>query len=265
MRPLLEYAAVVWDSCTELDKNRLEQLQFEAARVVTGLTRSVSINNLIEEIGWISLNDRRKLQKLVIMYKLKNGLLPEHFSTIFPRVVGEENNYNLRNADNFIVMARRTALFSNSFVPSSVDLWNTLTENIRTSPTLSSFKYRLKCALFKQNEVPSYYYKGSRSLTVLQTRLRNGCSNLNADLCNNHLKDDPICDCERGVEDAEHYFFKCPLFLNQRIALFRYTRQYHPLSVRTLLKGKEELSDEENLSIFNSVQKFIHDTARFSN
>ena len=39
--PILEYSSVVWDNCTEQNVNALEKLQNEAARIVTGLTRSV--------------------------------------------------------------------------------------------------------------------------------------------------------------------------------------------------------------------------------
>ncbi|WAR04253.1 hypothetical protein MAR_019622 [Mya arenaria] len=55
--------AVVWDGCTVYEKENLEKLQYEAARIVTGLTRSVSIDNLMKEIGWVSLADRRKIPK----------------------------------------------------------------------------------------------------------------------------------------------------------------------------------------------------------
>ena len=51
LRPLLEYVSVVWDGCTLYEKKKREQVQYEAARLVTGLTRSVSIGKLIKEIG----------------------------------------------------------------------------------------------------------------------------------------------------------------------------------------------------------------------
>ncbi len=72
MRPIIEYASVVWDSCTNYEQESLEKLQYEAARVVTGLTRSVSIDNLLKEIGWVSVKNRRNMQKLTIVYKEKN-------------------------------------------------------------------------------------------------------------------------------------------------------------------------------------------------
>jgi hypothetical protein len=36
IRPLLEYACELWDGCTILDLNKIEQIQHEAARIVTG-------------------------------------------------------------------------------------------------------------------------------------------------------------------------------------------------------------------------------------
>ena len=58
LRPVLE-SAVVWDGCTLYEKESLEKIQHEAARIVTGLTRSVSIEKLYSEIGWLSLSERR--------------------------------------------------------------------------------------------------------------------------------------------------------------------------------------------------------------
>ena len=46
VRPILEYSCIVWDGCTTEQSNSVEKLQNEAARIVTGLTRSVSLENL---------------------------------------------------------------------------------------------------------------------------------------------------------------------------------------------------------------------------
>ena len=39
IRPLLEYVDVVWDTKTQILINKLENVQVEAARIVTGSTR----------------------------------------------------------------------------------------------------------------------------------------------------------------------------------------------------------------------------------
>ena len=40
--PVVEYASVVWDGCSERDSQTLQKIQNEAARLVKGLARSVS-------------------------------------------------------------------------------------------------------------------------------------------------------------------------------------------------------------------------------
>jgi hypothetical protein len=67
------------------------------------------------------------------------------------------------------------------------------------------------------------------------------------------------------IENAEHFFFKCNRYVEQRIILFRETRSYHPLNIDTLLFGRENLEYEGNVVIFESVQKFIKTTHRFDN
>ena len=55
IRPLLEYTNVVWDNCTHFESNELEKIQNEAARIVTGATKLVSLHSLYTETGWESL------------------------------------------------------------------------------------------------------------------------------------------------------------------------------------------------------------------
>ena len=39
IRPFLEYACELWDGCFERDIEKLEKIQLEEARIVTGLTK----------------------------------------------------------------------------------------------------------------------------------------------------------------------------------------------------------------------------------
>ncbi len=262
LRPILEYASIVWDNCTIYEKDMLDKIQYEAARIVTGLTRSVSIDRLLSEIGWVNLSDRRKIQKLTLVYKQKSAELPDYLSDLFPQTVAEANPYNLRNNNNYTVLSRRTEIYSRSVIPSSLNLWNQLDENCRESTSLPSFKSKLK-EKFKPPVVPSYYLAGERRFSVYHARIRNRCSNLNADLFNNHLRQDSVCSCGSDIEDAEHYLFRCINHTAPRYQLFINTRGYHPLSMNKLLYGNPNLNDNENEHIFMEVQKFIKHSERF--
>ena len=70
IRPTLEYADIVWDNCNTIEKYKLEQIQFEAAMIVTGATRSCSRTKLMEETGWLSL-EKKTMQSQTI-YFLQN-------------------------------------------------------------------------------------------------------------------------------------------------------------------------------------------------
>ena len=100
-----------------MKKTKLERIQYEAARLVTGLTRSISIENLIKEIGWLSLSDMRHFQKAVTMFKIKNGLAPDYLNNFPLPLVSYRTSYNLRNTSNVSTVRRRTELFARSFVP----------------------------------------------------------------------------------------------------------------------------------------------------
>ena len=69
LRPTLEYASVVWGNCTHHDK--LEKNQIEAARLVTGTTISITLQNLYREILWLTLENRRKYQNIILAFKIK--------------------------------------------------------------------------------------------------------------------------------------------------------------------------------------------------
>ena len=63
IRSLLEYSCEVWDNCSQTDNDRLETLQLEAARIVTGLTVYSSRDSLYQETGWENLSSRRERRK----------------------------------------------------------------------------------------------------------------------------------------------------------------------------------------------------------
>jgi hypothetical protein len=51
IRPILEYASEVSDNCGQANCNRLEKIQIEAARIVTGLSIYASFDSIYKETG----------------------------------------------------------------------------------------------------------------------------------------------------------------------------------------------------------------------
>ena len=100
IRPILEYADVVWCNITKYEEDELEKIQLEAARIVTGTTKLVSIENLCKETGWETLSSRRRQHKLTLFYKMTNYLIPAYLSSLLPPLVCAISRYPLETANN---------------------------------------------------------------------------------------------------------------------------------------------------------------------
>ena len=261
IRPIIEYADVVWDNCTQYEKSELEKVQHEAARIVTGCTKLVSINHLNSESGWESLENRRLKHKLILFYKMQNDGTPEYLSSLIPETVGQASQLNLRNSDDYRNVACRTVQYSKSFIPSVIDAWNLLSQEVKDAESIDSFKCLLNRDKPKPNKLFLY---GERRVQVLHARLRNDCSSLNQHLFSRSIIDSPLCRC--GIsETTNHYLMICPLFSTQRRVLFDTLSPITNCRLKTLLYGDDNLSMELNETIFLAVHAFISSTKRFSN
>jgi len=264
VRSGLEYASTVWDSCTQHEAQLLENIQSEAARICTGLPKYCSLERLYGEIGWVPLETRRKIKKLITMYKIKNNLAPAYLRDLLPETVGETQNYQLRNNRDLKNYRTRTSIFANSFFPSTIMLWNKTDYEIRSSPTLAQFISKIK-KKFKADQPPIWFTHGERYLNVLHCRLRNHCSTLNSHLFRCNLVTDSNCLCGHPNETTEHFFLHCPNFVIQRDALLNFFHMKdYPVDLDLILQGSNFLTSIENFEIFDNVQRFIKDTRRFT-
>ena len=132
----------------------------------------------------ITLQKRRDDHKTPLFLKMKSNLVPRYLSSLVPPTVESASRYSLRNADNIQNINTKTALYSNSFLPSAVRNWNDLPCEAKQIDSINSFKYFLAR---ERERAPVYYYTGKRLCQILHTRLRTNCSNLNYYLFSKHL------------------------------------------------------------------------------
>ena len=77
IRPILEYGDVIWDSNIQYLADKIEHVQIESMRIVTGGTKLTSINKLYDETSWEKLTDQRRNHKLVLFHKMVNREVSE--------------------------------------------------------------------------------------------------------------------------------------------------------------------------------------------
>ena len=260
IRPIMEYGDVIWAGGNQTDLERLDMIQKDAARVVTGATARCSTELLSIDVSWPSLQSRRRYHRLHLFYKIVNGLSPPYLRGLLPVRVADRARYALRTSINYTVPMCKTNSFARSFLPYSVNEWNRLDPEVRGASNLQLFKSKCSVRYAHRNYL---FYNGSRPVNIQMARMRIGCSSLRSHLCHNlHVEDNPTCQCGISEEDCEHYFFHCPLYADQRRQLFR-TVDQTTISVSTILRGDENKSIEENILSQDAIHQFIIDTGRF--
>ena len=99
IRPLFEYGCVVWDNAPRHEYlfNEMEKIQIQAAIIITGTNNYAHKHLLYLETGWEKLSKRRECHRLILLYKILNGLAPQHLCNIFLSYTNFNNGYNLRH------------------------------------------------------------------------------------------------------------------------------------------------------------------------
>jgi hypothetical protein len=261
IRPILEYGDVIWDTPTDILKP-LEAIQRNAARVVTGATAKCSTEGLYKETAWEPLAQRREAHRASLMYKIINGKAPSYLTDLAPGPVGGRTAYMLRNRGDLDPPLARLNVYANSFFPKASRDWNNLSKVQRQAPSVEAFKaYHIR-KLPPKNVM---YYYGSRAENIIHARMRIENSPLKADLCDIlHVIDSPLCPCGAGVdEDAQHFFFDCPLYSVQREVLENELLPYVLTDIDKLLFGLPDEDHLTNIHIYSAVHKYIKTSNRF--
>ena len=142
LRSQLEYGSSIWDPGLTKDINLLEGVQRRAARWVQSDYRTTSsVTNMLKELGMSSLQNRRKQQRLVLMFKIMNNLVgvpPDDLDLA-------QADGRTRSNHKFKLRCHRptTKNSRHSYVNTTIPEWNSLPASIAEADSLSEFKSQL--------------------------------------------------------------------------------------------------------------------------
>ena len=109
------------------------------------------------EIGWKTLQTRRKWHKLIHMYKIVNQLVPDYLHSHCPDLLSRTSAYNTRQSNSLRFPICRTSAFKNSFFPSTARYLNGVDIHTRNSKSISIFDNKVK-SMFQTSNAPKFYY-----------------------------------------------------------------------------------------------------------
>lgn len=143
IRPLLEYACVVWDPYTKKNIDKLENLQRKSARFIfRSYNRLTSVTALLQTANLEALHLRRYRERLKYMYLLYHDKLGIDSSAYIEKVVRRPTRAD--HSKKLQEFSCRTNSYMGSFFPRTVREWNRLPGGIVEAATVASFLSELK-------------------------------------------------------------------------------------------------------------------------
>ena len=138
VRPQLEYAAPIWHPYNETKK--VEKVQRTAARLVCRRWHNTSrVDDMLNDLDWLSLEDRRLKSALTFFNKIHSGTVSldnDKYLTPAPRLSSTRASHDSQYTR---YMSYSDAL-KNSFFPRTIPLWNNLPSSVVASKTTEEFK-----------------------------------------------------------------------------------------------------------------------------
>ena len=141
----MEYCCVVWSPHQVKLQTNLEKVQRAAARFVANKPhrrdKPDSVSAIIKELGWKSLEERRRRARLMSFYKMRNNLTaipPNYHPTL-------KMSTNTRRANKCQYQQQQSNILAHqhSFIVGTIPDWNNLPDEVASAPSLETFKKRL--------------------------------------------------------------------------------------------------------------------------
>ena len=144
IRPILEYADVVWANMTMGESDKLEEVNRAAMRIATGAKLGTSHRYLYEETGLQKLEERRYNHHIIMMYQVVHNTRKYQLGISDIQNVSDRNRYSVRSTNKLSAIKCRTTAYQNSFLPKGINIWNDANQTIKDCNDLESLKLLLR-------------------------------------------------------------------------------------------------------------------------
>jgi len=141
VRPVLEYGSLVWDPHQQVRIQQIEAVQNQAARFVhQDWQRTSSVTAMKETLGWLTLQNRRLVNRLIFMHKTIHG---DHGYTLPTYVTKPTRQTRTNHQHTYNLVRARTDAYLYSYIPKTLQDWNTLPGSIASHSDIDIFRAHL--------------------------------------------------------------------------------------------------------------------------
>ena len=274
IQPHADYAAAIFGQLDDSQCKRLENVQYQAGLVVSGLPKTTGYNTVLDELGWHTLEDRRTRLRLCLLYQIINGLSPNYLNRILleSKQVIQRVRHNTRTplAEFNIRQWGRQAYMMRSYFPVTILQWELTSNDMKNTNSTNAYKSKLK----RNYSVPSISKTicKSRKEEILIAKCRQHSLPTKSWLFKRGLATSKYCLCGQ-VETSLHFLLLCPIYRSQREQLLASTKPIMDAvftsnsvqldTFKLLTRGSNLLRQEQNQVLQECTISFIMNTSRF--
>ena len=129
VRPHLEYGSVAWSPHLSKNIAAIEKVQRRAVRFVCGdFFKRSSVSEMLADLNWSSLEERREANQLTYLYKIINNVVFINPPALKPKI----SRLRRGNSIQFNEITVKTDAYLQSFLPKTARKWNKLPQEIVT-------------------------------------------------------------------------------------------------------------------------------------
>jgi len=141
IKPILEYACVIWALHTGKDISNIESVQRRAARFVfNDYSPFSSVTEMMRKLNWQTLSCCRDHLKVITMKIIHNLIaIPADIYLKPATTVYCTRGHSMKLNQ----LTTRIDSYSHSFFPSLIRIWNSLSDDVIPSTTMAQFKRKL--------------------------------------------------------------------------------------------------------------------------
>jgi len=143
VQPYFEYCAQVRGCLGKTLAEKVQKLQNRAFRIIMRENYSTRSADILNKLGIPNLEKGRMVQLSILMYKVKNRLVPDYLCDIFTNV-NDMHDYNTRQSGTCLVLPKpKTNSMKNAFSYRGAEVWNSLPASLKSATSLSNFKFKI--------------------------------------------------------------------------------------------------------------------------
>lgn len=140
--PNLDYVSTILLNCNEGEFDRLQKMQNKAMRIILRASRLTPIKEMLSVLCFLSVKQRVMYNVMILVYKIKNKLVPQYFDDMF-KFVKDVHRYSTRGKNDFRLPAVNKENTKKTLFYRGIEVFNELPVELKSEICLRKFKKEL--------------------------------------------------------------------------------------------------------------------------